>query len=383
MTYGKTTASSRPVAVQRCDRFVGRTMNWLYDHLRFVPRHSPLVVCDGLQNRQEFPALTAWQSNQHRRALWRRISGTDVDPIVLLRLRGHLPRILHSHFGYVAAGDHGLWQRLNVPWVIGFYGADVYALGRREVWRERYARIFKDCSRALALGPVMAQHIERLGCPAGKIMVHPLGVDLADLPDEPRNWNPGDPLRVLFAGTFREKKGVPYALQAIAEARRAGVQVELHLVAEASNKPGDRETESAAVELIGKLGLERVVHRYAFVSFQELISLALHCHVFLGPSVTAADGDAEGTPFVLQQMMGTAMPVVATHHADIPFLFGDLVHLLVPERDSAAIAARLIQYAETPRLLREHGCLFREQIAKSFDVCACASRLSDIYESVS
>ena len=49
-----------PVAVQRCDRFVARTMNWLYDHLRFVPRYDPLVVTNSLENRAEFPLLTAW-----------------------------------------------------------------------------------------------------------------------------------------------------------------------------------------------------------------------------------------------------------------------------------------------------------------------------------
>lgn len=37
-------------------------------------------------------------------------------------------------------------------------------------------------------------------------------------------------------------------------------------------------------------------------------SASLGAHVFLAPSVTASDGDAEGTPFVLHQMMATGMP---------------------------------------------------------------------------
>src|SRR5207302_9226 len=185
--------------------------------------------------------------------IWRCITGTDVDPLVVRHLRRHSPRILHSHFGYVAVADYGLWKSLNVPWVIAFYGADVYALGRLDDWRRRYGKIFAVCARVLALGPVMAQQLEQLGCPADKIVVHPLGVDVADLPVAPREWSSDQPLRVLFAGTFREKKGVQYALEAIAAVINAGIRVEFHLVAEASDKPGDRETEAAASQLIKDL----------------------------------------------------------------------------------------------------------------------------------
>ncbi len=54
-----TLPSAAPVALQRIDRFVGRTMNWFYDHMRFVPRHRPVVICDALENRAEFPELDA------------------------------------------------------------------------------------------------------------------------------------------------------------------------------------------------------------------------------------------------------------------------------------------------------------------------------------
>jgi colanic acid/amylovoran biosynthesis glycosyltransferase len=370
--------------VQRCDRFVARTMNWLYDHLRWVPRHEQLVVCDSLENRAEFPALTAWRAdpNGKARAIWRRMTGRDIDPFVVRRLRRRAPRILHSHFGYVAVGDIHLQRALGSAWVIGFYGADVYALGRLDDWRRRYEEIFTACARVLALGPVMAEHLAALGCPADRIVVHPLGVDIADLHETPRRRARGEPLRVLFAGTFREKKGLRYALEGIAAARAAGAEIELHLVGEAVNKAGDRETEVDALGLIERLGLTKSIVRYPFVAFRELLAIALRSHVFLAPSVTAADGDSEGTPFVLQQMMATGMPVIATRHADIPYLFGEHRSLLVAERDSEAIAKRLVEYDRSPDLLAEHGRMLRRQIADHFDVRACAARLGEIYDTL-
>jgi colanic acid/amylovoran biosynthesis glycosyltransferase len=371
-----------PVAIQRCDRFVARTMNWLYDHLRHVPRYDSIVVCDEIENREEFPQLTAWKLNNDSLAhsIWRRMSGRDTRPLYARRLRRIRPRVLHSHFGYVAVEDYSLWKSIDIPWVIGFYGADVYSLGRQKEWRERYRAVFEACTRVLALGPVMARHLEQLGCPAEKVLVHPLGISVEDLPAVPRPYSRGSPLKVLFAGTFREKKGLQYALNAIATVRRMGYAVEMQLVAEAANKPGDRETEAAALQLIKDLNIADIVVRHSFLAFRNLLDLSYQCHVFLAPSVTAGDGDSEGTPFVLQQMMATAMPAVATRHSDIPYVFGPLEHLLVDERDSQGITDRLLRYAENPTLLLEHGELLRKRMLEHFDVRRCAERLSDIYD---
>jgi colanic acid/amylovoran biosynthesis glycosyltransferase len=376
--------TDRPVALQRCDVFVGRTMNWLYDHLRFVPGHTPVVLCDELANRREFPELEAWSLARHRlsRRLWGRIAGSRPFPADVRRARRYRPRVLHSHFGYVAAADRELRHALGCPWLVGFYGADVYALGRLPAWRERYAPVFREAARVLALGPVMARQLAEVGCPAEKIVVHALGVDVEGLPRRSRLLKRGEPLRVLFAGTLREKKGVRYVLDAVALARRAGVDLCLDLVGEAAGKPGDDETRCQVFEQIERLGLAPVVTHHPYVSFQRLLEMALEAHVFVAPSVTAADGDAEGTPFVLQQMMATAMPAIATVHSDIPFLFGDLGHLLVPERDAGAIAGRLIAYASEPARLAEHGEMLADQMRRHFNVRDCAARLSEIYRSV-
>ena len=374
----------RPVALQRCDVFVGRTMNWLYDHLRAVPGHTPVVLCDELANRQEFPELDAWALGSHRlsRRLWARAAGSRPFPSDVRRARRHRPRVLHSHFGYVAVTDRELRRALGCPWLVGFYGADVYALGRLPAWRERYAPVFREAARVLALGPVMARHLAEVGCPADKIVVHPLGVDAEGLPRRARALKRGEPLRLLFAGTLREKKGVTYVLDAVALARRVGVDLSLDLVGEAAGKPGDDETRRDVVAQIARLGLGSVVTHHPYVSFQRLLEMALEAHVFVAPSVTAADGDAEGTPFVLQQMMATGMPAIATVHSDIPSLFGEHRHLLVPERDAGAIAERLVAYASEPARLAEHGEQLADQMRRSFNVRDCAARLSEIYRSV-
>lgn len=376
---------NRPTVLHRCDQFVGRTTNWMYDHLRCIPRHTPIVYCDLLTNRAEFPLLEARGRDSEKLGarVWRRLTNGASDyPGDLYWLHRRHPRLLHSHFGYVATGDFALHDRLGLPWVASFYGADVYEYGRRAEWREKYARLFEEAQLILSLGPEMSRQLESLGCPADKILVHPLGVDVSAIPSRNREMKHGETLRLLFAGTFREKKGVEYAIRGAAMARARGVRLHLTLVGDAAQKPGDKETKDAIFREIDSARMNDVVTHFPYVEFNQLVKLALDSHVFVAPSVTSATGDAEGTPFVLQQMMATSMPVIATTHSDIPYLMGQHRDLLVPERDAKAIARRIESYADEPDRLAIDGELLRARMHGGFDVSACASRLSDIYDGV-
>jgi colanic acid/amylovoran biosynthesis glycosyltransferase len=162
---------------------------------------------------------------------------------------------------------------------------------------------------------------------------------------------------------------------------RAGLPIHLTLVGDAAGKR-DEETKSMIFRQIGKLGIETVVTHHSYLPFRDLIGLALQSHVFVAPSVTAADGDSEGTPFVLQQMMATGMPAIATLHSDIPYIFGEHAPMLVPERDPRAIADRIQFYAEKPDAIATDGVLLREQIWTSFSNQRCAAHLSDLYDQV-
>jgi len=374
----------KAVVLQRCDQFVGRTTNWLYDHLRYVPGRNLLVLCDQLANRGEFPLLEAREANGNSisRRFWRRFRGNRIYPTDALWLRRWRPGLLHSHFGYVAIEDFELQKFLGTPWLVSFYGADIYQQKRFPAWRDSYSRLFAESNLVLALGPHMAASLQLLGCPKDKIVVHPLGVDVDSLPSAPRALSPGAPLKVLFAGTFREKKGVEYLIQAAAKARKRGLRLHLTLVGDAARKPGDFATKEAIFRQISSLAIDDIVTHRPFLKFDELVRLALQSHVFVAPSVTSADGDAEGTPFVLQQMMATGMPVVATIHSDTPFIFGQHRNRLVPERDADAIAARLEEYADQPEHLIKDGMQFRERIRTVFNIRDCAARLGEIYDKV-
>ncbi len=373
---------AHPVALERIDRFVSRTQNWFYDHMRFVPRHRPVVVCSSLENRSEFPDLEAVLLDPRRlpSRIWSRLRPGAIYPPDRRRLSSYAPVVLHSHLGYVAAEDQGLATALGVPWVASFYGADVYLLGQNPEWRRRYGLMFGRLQRVLSLGPAMSEALIGLGCPEEKLVIHPLGVDAGGLPFRPRERKKGEPVRLLFAGTFREKKGATYLVRAAALLRQRGVPLALTLVGDAAARPGDKESKAEIFRLIGDLGLGDRVQHHSWMRFDRLVELGLASHIFVVPSVTAADGDREGTPAVMGQMMATAMPTIATRHSDIPYTFGPYADRLVPERDPVALADAIQAYVDDPDRMTREGLEYREHILAHFDVRTCAARLSDLYD---
>lgn len=377
-------SADQPVALQRIDRFVGRTMNWFYDHMRHVPRHRPVIICTDLENRDEFPELEAHLLTGRRLGvrIWNKLAPRSLYPLDSALLRSKRSVAFHSHLGYVATTDSRYVHSLELPWVVSFYGADVYLLGREPQWIEDYQPVFARAARVLSLGPAMSAGLVAMGCDPRKIVIHPLGVDAIAMPHHARARSPGEPLRILFAGTFREKKGTKFLVEAAAALRRRGVPLTLTLVGDAAGRRGDAEYKSELFDLIGRLELGDVVTHHKWLKFGDLVQLGLASHVFVVPSVTASDGDAEGTPAVMGQMMATAMPTIATRHSDIPFTFGPYADRLVPERDPGALIDRLQRYYDDPEAMTREGMEYRQQILETFDTRICAAALSTVYESL-
>src|ERR1700676_5730720 len=69
--------------------------------------------------------------------------------------------------------------------------------------------------------PHMAPWISDLGVEPQKIKVFRLGIDLSRIHFAPRKNNSNGTKRFLIAGSFREKKGIPYALGAFGLFRKS------------------------------------------------------------------------------------------------------------------------------------------------------------------
>ncbi len=386
-------STPRLSVVHSCSSWLPRTQAWLYQQVRWLPDDiESHVACESTQNLGAFPApdLRCFADEP----AWRRVPDRLARR---LRLRRHLgflsrvarqtdSRIIHSHFGHAGWADMGAAAAARARQVVTFYGADISQLPASDPrWRGRYRELFASVARVLCEGPHMRRCAIELGCPPGKVLVHHLGVDLEHIEFRPRTCPTAEPLRVLLAGTFREKKGFPIAIEALARLRRKrNLELAITIIGDAAGKPGDDVEKARIVEALRRGGLEGSCRMLGFQPYDVLMSEAERHHVFLSPSVTAADGDTEGgAPVSIIEMAASGMPVVATTHCDIPNILEDRVSgVLAAERDPEGLVAGLEWLMDAPSRWLSLASAARERIGAHFDARTQGLRLAEIYRAV-
>jgi len=382
-------ATSSPlVVVQSVQRWLPQTETWLYTQVTFLPADiESHVACTRTENIDQFPyprihALMDLPRWQH---VWDRAMRR-------LRVRNHLrflyqvarttrARVLHSHFGFVGWRDLGVSRGLGIAHVVTFYGVDVLFYPTMDPrWRDRYRDMFQNVDAVLCEGPYMGQSIIALGCASAKMRVHHLGIDLSLIPFEPRTWQRGEPFRVLLAGSFREKKGFPYALDALARLRKT-VPLEITIIGDQHGEPRTLREKEKILETIERGELSGCTRLLGYQPYRVVMEEARRHHVFLSPSVTAGDGDTEGgAPVALIEMSASGMMIVSTTHCDIPGVILDgKTGWLAPERDVDALVAHLQWIAANPDRWLEMQRAGRAYIEAEFDARRQGERLAAIY----
>jgi colanic acid/amylovoran/stewartan biosynthesis glycosyltransferase WcaL/AmsK/CpsK len=379
------------VVVHSVSRWLPRTCTWLYTQVDRLPpdRIESHVACERVEHLDEFPfsRVHAFQEDRVRfladRAMRR------------LRLRPHMgglfrtsrrvrARVLHSHFGNQGWADARVARGLGLAHLVTFYGLDVNFLPRSDPrWLDRYREMFAGVDLVLCEGPHMARAVRVLGCPPEKIRVHHLGVDLSAIPFRPRVRAKGEPLRVYIAATFREKKGIPTALEALGRLQNE-VPLQITVLGDAPDDPRSRAEKARILETLARHRLEPRTRFLGYRPHRTFLEEGERHHVYLHPSQTAADGDTEGgAPVSIIEMAASGMPIVGTKHCDIPEVVPPgVAGLLSPEGDAEGIARHLLWLYRNPHLWPEMVQAARRRVETEFNARIQAERLAALYESV-
>jgi colanic acid/amylovoran biosynthesis glycosyltransferase len=185
-----------------------------------------------------------------------------------------------------------------------------------------------------------------------------------------------EPMRILTVGRLVEKKGVEYAIRAVAQARERGLEVHYDIV-------GDGPLRQALSSLIDELGVRQHVVLHGARDSRFIREAMSEAHLFMLTSVTAANGDQEGTPNSLIEAQATGLPVVSTRHSGIPEAVLDgKSGVLVAERDVAALTAVLLRLAAQPDVCREMGRKGRRHVEAQFDIRKLNRDMVGLYEEV-
>lgn len=233
----------------------------------------------------------------------------------------------------------------------------------------------------LVEGNHMKSKLIDLGCAPEKICVQHLGVELDKIDFLERAPGEDGKIRLLVAATFKEKKGIIYAVEAFARINKKYKNLELLIVGDIENKR-DLRVKGQILECISKNNLSGSIKLLGYLPHSSFLELSRKCHIFLAPSIHADNGDAEGgLPVSIIEMSASGMPIVSTRHCDIPeAVINDKNGFLVPEKDVEMLADRLEFLINHPGIWKDMGRFGRQHIEMNYNIRTQAGLLEDIYK---
>ena len=240
----------------------------------------------------------------------------------------------------------------------------------------RYRGLFDRGELLLPVAGRLRDDLIAAGADPARTTVHRLPINL-DLfryaPPDPQAG--GEPLRLLSVGRLVEKKGFDVGIEALAGLVQRGLDARYRIV-------GEGPERSRLEAVIREHGLEERVTLRGALPQSAVAEEIASCDLAVVPSRTAASGDAEGLPNVVNEALACGRPVVATRHAGIPEVVDASCGRLCPENDAealaAAVRAMLDERSRWPELARAG----RERVEAMFDYRRVAERAEALYGSI-
>lgn len=176
--------------------------------------------------------------------------------------------------------------------------------------------------------------------------------DVYHPPVEPRQHD--GPLRALAVGRLVTLKGFHVLIDAVADLRRNGVDVEVRII-------GQGPDEGALRQHVAETGLQDLVHLVGPVGQDDILEHYHWADVYLMTSFM------EGLPVVLMEAMSTELPVISTAVSAV----SELVHdgrngLLIRMARTDQLAAAIAELASSADLRRRMGRAGRQDVLAEF-----------------
>lgn len=192
-----------------------------------------------------------------------------------------------------------------------------------------------------------------------KVQVIPMGVDLKNsfIPTA----QPKCPYQLLFVGRMVEKKGIEYLIQAMSQVAHVFPQAKLTVV-------GDGPYLNIAKNLASSLELNANIEFLGAMENLQLPALYQNATFFVAPFIEAKNGDQEGLGLVMVEAMGCGCAVIAS---DMPAVRDVVINnetgILVPQRDSQALASEIIRLMNSPEATARISRQGRHYVSHKFD----------------
>tara|TARA_R110002167_G_scaffold366448_1_gene597392 strand:- start:13331 stop:14569 length:1239 start_codon:yes stop_codon:yes gene_type:complete len=226
--------------------------------------------------------------------------------------------------------------------------------------KDNYLQLFEQTELMLPISELWKNKLKLLGCPSDKIAVHRMGVDLRHFAFKYTKMR-GDTLSIFTVARFTEKKGLEYAIRALALLTN---DIKFHYTI-----AGFGELLQPLKLLVNELALDDYVSFIGAIDSVQVKEQMLAAHAFIQPSITASNGDMEGVPVAIMEAMAMGTPVISSYHSGISELITHGEHgLLAQEKDSLALAENIRLLYKNEPLQKRLAIQARKRIEEFADI---------------
>lgn len=276
---------------------------------------------------------------------------------------------IHAHFSnHPAVAALIIYRLTDIPFSFTAHGSDLHVERRmldKKVEAAAFAVTISSYNKELMVKECGEDARE-------KIHVIHCGVDLEVFSPCPRSNKQG-PFQIVCVAGFEEVKGHKYLVHACQILRQRGVDFVCHLV-------GDGPLRRRVEAQTAKAGLQNKIFLYGARPRSDVVKMWSAADVAVLSSVPTRSGKREGIPVVLMEAMANGLPVVASALSGIPELVDDgRSGILVPPRDTFALADALQRLNDDPALRHRMGLAGREKVVQEFNLRKTTAKRAELF----
>ncbi|VVB54896.1 D-inositol-3-phosphate glycosyltransferase [uncultured archaeon] len=276
--------------------------------------------------------------------------------------------LIHAHWwipGGVAAAVAS--KITGKPYVITCHGSDVF-LVRKWKWLAPIMRwTLSNASSVTVVSSYIKDELSKQGFLGAKVI--PMPVEERLLPKKRKDKRGA--YRIVASGRLVERKGFTYLLDALDALAKKRVNFEAEII-------GDGPLRDSLVGYAKERNLN--VSFTGAMPHSEAIKRLACADIVVMPSITDWKGEAEGLGMVLAESQMMGIPVVGSSSGGILDVVEDGVSgLLVPEKDSKALAAALFRLIADNKFAGKIAEGGRKSAVCRFSLEGVAKKFIDVY----
>lgn len=245
----------------------------------------------------------------------------------------------------------------KIPFVVHFHGYDASVNFVIEQC-QNYSEVFKYASKIISVSQIMSNNLLDLGCPKDKLFYNVYGPNPLFEKVQPTFSKK----QFISIGRFTDKKAPYYLILAFKDVIKTHKKAQLLI-------GGNGELYNTCKNLIAYHNLQDNIRLLGVVTPQEYTTLLEESLAYVQHSVTALNGDMEGTPLSILEASVAGLPVISTYHAGISdVIINNKTGLLVDEHDVTGMTEAMISLLDDIDLAKTLGNNGKQNILSNFSM---------------